>query len=322
MDQLPNDKSQEVSVELMEAFNKTLSEYMKRNRISQGAVCVTKEDQTLVHLGVGTNPDTVFRIASITKAITRAAIQLLVSERKLPLDTKVLPLLNLPLSDGTDPLLGRITVQQLLNHSGGWDIAVMGYDPTFYSDEIAKALNKPISELTPVDTVRFMITKPPQFEPGSKSVYSNFGYIVLGRVIETISGQTYETFIQNKLMKPLGITGIRIGNSNKDEHEAFYEDDNYDPYKINMATNDSCGGLVSTAKDLCKFMEYYWINGDKRGEGEKMKCVSFGGLPGTKTIALQALDGTNIAVFFNRRNGQNPNDHEELLKLIEDLIEK
>lgn len=327
MDQVPSDHSPENNSELAARFEKTLTEYMQQHRITQGVACVTKGDEVLIHQGFGTKPDTVFRIASITKGFTNAAIKLLITEGRLSLDTKVFPLIDLQplLGEEINPSLEQITIQNLLDHSGGWDVAIQG-GVMDRVEEITKAFGKSATELTPTDAVRFMLNKPLQFEPGSKSVYSNYGYMVLGRVIEKISGQSYEQFIQKHLTKPLGLTSIKVGHTSKDQavpNEATYEDDEVDPYKDTcIEMRDSRGGLISTAKDLCRFMDSYWlVSGDKRLPGQSMRGGLLGGMPGTKTIALQRRDGINIAVFFNRIDIKNPRDHQELLELIESILQ-
>lgn len=88
MDQVPNDRSLQSKEQFQQRFDKAITEYMQQHRISMGAVCVTKENETLIHQGYGTSPDTVFRIASLTKPITRAAIKLLISDGKLSPDTQ------------------------------------------------------------------------------------------------------------------------------------------------------------------------------------------------------------------------------------------
>src|SRR5207253_9317336 len=137
-----------------------------------------------------------FRIASLSKPITSAAILLLVQRGKLNLDQRVFDLLSYePLPGETvDPRLATITMRNLLEHSGGWNRDTT-FDPMFMmSVPIAVATGTPAPATTD-SIIRYMMGKPLQFNPGSDYSYSNFGYSLLGRVIETITGQPYEKFV-------------------------------------------------------------------------------------------------------------------------------
>jgi len=93
-----------------------------------------------------------------------------------------MPKLEPPRGSNRDPRLNQITVGHLLAYKGGWD-ATMAFDPFTLLREIEKRLRlgrRP----RPADVVRYMLVEPLQFDPGARVVYSNFGYCVLGRVIE------------------------------------------------------------------------------------------------------------------------------------------
>ena len=80
----------------------------------------------------------------------------------------------------------------------------------FITGKIEKAL-KLTRPVTPVNVIEYMLAQPLQFTPGEKSVYSNFGYCILGRVIEKITGQPYETAVRRDLLQPLGIKDMKLG---------------------------------------------------------------------------------------------------------------
>src|SRR5438876_11825879 len=123
------------------------------------------------------------RIASLTKSITAAAVRKLIREGKIQSDSKAFKLLDVspPKGQSADPRLYEISIQHLLDHQGGWD-KDKTFDPMFRSAEIAAALGKPVPA-TSHDVIQHMTGQPLQFAPGSRTVYSNFGYCVLGRVI-------------------------------------------------------------------------------------------------------------------------------------------
>jgi len=159
-------------------------------------------------------PESLFRLASLSKLITSTAILTLVEQHKLRLDDPAFTLLPQfrPLPGAkTDPRLATITVRQLLHHTGGWDRGASG-DPMFKSAVIAAATGtRPPASAEAI--IRYMLGQPLDFDPGSKFVYSNFGYNVLGRLIETISGQSYSAYVQAHVFAPAGIRQMRLGHS-------------------------------------------------------------------------------------------------------------
>ena len=160
-------------------------------------------------------PDSLFRIASISKPITAVATLQLIERGKLKLDDRVFKLLphraHLPNGGKVDPRLNDITLAHLMRHQGGWDRGE-SIDPMFHSLEIAAALGKP-APASADDVIQFMKGWPLDFKPGSRYAYSNLGYCLLGRVIEQVSGKKYEAYIRGKFLKPLGITRMRVGRT-------------------------------------------------------------------------------------------------------------
>jgi N-acyl-D-amino-acid deacylase len=150
-------------------------------------------------------PDSLFRLASLSKAITAVAVIKLVEQGKIHLDAPafaLLPDLHPPAGLTQDPRLAIITVQNLLNHSGGWDRdRVGGYDPMFISPRVVSALGVQAPASTE-NIIRYMLGQPLDFTPGTKSVYSNFGYAVLGRIIERVTGTNYEQWVRANVLAP------------------------------------------------------------------------------------------------------------------------
>jgi CubicO group peptidase (beta-lactamase class C family) len=145
-------------------------------------------------------------------------------KEKPSLKGKILSLLN-PLSESgeteepADARFKDITVDQLLTHSGGWARSRRNPDPVFNDyapgSEIRKRL--PASRK---DFLKYMLGQPLQFDPGSRSVYDNFGYFLLGRMLESLPmgvGKTYESLAGEKLFRPLGLSRPRFGNSRFEE---------------------------------------------------------------------------------------------------------
>lgn len=205
------------------SFDVTITNFMRKHKIPGAAVSVAKDGRLAYARGYGlanqetgeqVKPTSLFRIASISKTITSAAILKLVQSGKLSLDTAAFSLIDLKPMPGwpVDKRLKDITVRQLLQHTGGWDKKVSGYDPMFHSNSICYSLGTP----PPADQraiIRFMRGRPLDFTPGSRYAYSNFGYCVLGKIIEKLSGQSYESYVQDNVLKPLGIADMRLGKT-------------------------------------------------------------------------------------------------------------
>jgi len=241
--------------------------------------------------------NTLFRIASVSKPITAIGILYLVDKGMLQLDDKMINILikgNI-VDESTiyDKKMYEITIRDLLRHSGGWDNTLgldlsvpfaknifperirnnflTDFDPQY--DALKLATPDKNRAANAVDLIRFMMRFPLNFAPGTREKYSNFGYNILGRIIEVISGDPYDVFIKNNIFAPAGFEyPAFIGNElieNKHPDEVYYYDGpdgrleypanpnityrtplSYGPFTLNVM--DSHGGWVMTATDLSK----------------------------------------------------------------------
>lgn len=206
----------------MGAYDQLASTLLTKYQIAGGAIAVARNGKLVFARGYGyankatgelVQPDSGFRIASLSKPITSAAILLLVQRGELTLDQRVFDILSyqpLP-GQSVDPRLATITIRNLLEHSGGWNRDTT-FDPMFMPVTIAAATGT-APPASPDSIIRFMMGKPLQFNPGSDYNYSNFGYLLLGRVIEAISGQPYEKFVREQVLASSGATCMAIGHS-------------------------------------------------------------------------------------------------------------
>lgn len=260
-----------------------------------------------------TRPDTPMRIASCSKPFTAAAVNMLIRRGRVNASRPIFPALREPLGldAPADPRVDQITVSHLLDHRAGFDRAQL-FDPMFRTKEVEQhfGLRQPASV---VDIIRYMMSQPLQFNPGERVAYSNFGYAVLGRVIEQASGMTYVDFLNRNLARPLGISDLyrsRSKQADRSPKEVWY------PVRdtaFRIEVMDAHGGLATSTLSLCKFMTAYWINGDVRKPGERQNWIFFGSLPGTTAMMLQRPDGINCAVLFNgRRNRHFQEDNRQL----------
>jgi CubicO group peptidase (beta-lactamase class C family) len=168
------------------------------------AVAVVRDGETIYRGGCGfanlewrqpIAPDTLFGLGSVTKPFTAQAVLLLEQQGKLRLDDEI----TRYLSDA--PTHGReITIAHLLTHTSG--IANFVTQPGFWPN-IAR------EQRTALEVTALFSDLPLDFEPGENYSYSNSGYILLGRLIETLSGMPYEEFIESAIFAPLGMTHSR-----------------------------------------------------------------------------------------------------------------
>ncbi len=248
------------------------------------AIAIVRDGRLVLARGYGlanveneepVEPDSLFRIASISKPITAVATLQLVEEGLLDLDERVFEILGEfepPEGASIDPRLDEITVRHLLQHSGGWD-RDQSYDPMFIAGRIERELGVP-KPVTCREVIRFMLGQPLDFDPGTRFAYSNFGYCLLGRVIEEKTGRSYEEYVSGRALEPLGIIRMTIGGTlpgERTEGEVTY----YDfpgqelAYSVMPGTpervpwpdggfylqgQDSAGGWIASVIDLVRFI--------------------------------------------------------------------
>ena len=216
------------------------------------SVAVLRGSDTIVMKGYGeasvelhraATPSTVYRIGSITKQFTSSEIMRLAERGKLSIDdpiTKYLP---------DVPTHGRtITIRRLLNHTSG----VHNYtaEPAWQ-----QTWGKPLS---PRQIVAFVDHDSLDFNPGDKWSYSNTGYVLLGMVIEKVTGETYANYLEHDLFKPLGLTQTSYC-SNHPSDPTFA--DGYSTESgavkpaafLDMTHPHGAGALCSTVRDLVKW---------------------------------------------------------------------
>lgn len=151
-------------------------------------------------------PDSLFRIGSVSKTFTAVAILELVQEGKLQLSQSAFGLLpNLtPVTGATlNPQLASVTVEELLNMTGGWDRSIVP-DAVDNTLVIANATGF-ANPLSCPQVIEYQLGQPLQHAPGSTYAYSNFGYCLLGAIIEQVSGMDYVDFVRQNVLTPLGI---------------------------------------------------------------------------------------------------------------------
>ena len=190
-------------------------------------------------------PDTKFRIASITKQFTAALVLQLAQEGKIKLDGKITDYLP----DYRKDTGGKVTIHQLLNHTSG--IPDYSARPNF-STEISR------TRYAVADFVKKFASDDLEFEPGSKYRYSNGGYSILGAIIEKVTAKSYETVLQERILQPLTMTnsGYAHNSSILEKQASSYEKTTagyVNAQYIDISIPYAAGSMYSTVEDL-----YLW----------------------------------------------------------------
>lgn len=266
-------------VPALSAFDTTVRKFMQDRTISGGSLAVTRNSKLVFARGYTwsdqpndliVQPTSLFRIASITKPFTAVAVLKLAQEQQLDLGERVTNLLNLvpPAGQTADSRLTQVTVKRLLQHLGGWNRDTT-FDPMFYDKPIATSLQASLP-ITRRQITTYMTGRPLQHDPGSTYVYSNYGYSLLGQIIENVTGKPYYSYIAETILTPLGISRMALGHSLLQQRQAnevrYYSQgsgatvfDNTgtvvpSPYGAwNLENMDSHGGLIASAVDVVRF---------------------------------------------------------------------
>ncbi len=242
-----------------QTIDRLVAAFMKAHTVPGLSLAFARGGRSVYEQGFGfaditrrtpVTPDHRFRIASVSKPITACAVLDLVERGRLKLADPVF---------GSHGVLGttygrlpygrhieRITVEHLLTHTcGGW--------PNRENDPMAQK-----HELAQGDLIAWVLeTMPLAAEPGTRYEYSNFGYCLLGRVIERVTGRGYAEHVQQAVLgrcgiRDMAIAGSRLAERARLEVEYFGELGD-DPYGWNVRRMDSHGGWLATARDLTRF---------------------------------------------------------------------
>jgi CubicO group peptidase (beta-lactamase class C family) len=300
--------------------------YMSRYGIPGLSVAITKSERLVYAKGFGyadqsakerMNPSHRLRIASISKPVTAVAVSELVENGKLSVDDHVF---------GQGAILGKkygtkaygdrvkaIRVRHLLTHTSGFTND--GGDPMFFD-----------AGMTQAQIIGWMLdNRPPKAAPGDSYEYSNFGFCVLGRVIEHASGKPYGTYVKSVLAQ-CGITGMEIGGSTLAERKAgevvYAGSGAYDLLPRRM---DAHGGWIASPIDLVRFMartdgfaaktdilqpvsEAAMFTGSKANSGYGFGWIvdstyrgHNGAMAGTIGFLVRRNDGFSFAALANKR---------------------
>ena len=274
-------------------FDKLLRENFKPDGPG-AAVLVAKKGQVIyekafgmanLELGVPLKTDHVFRIGSVSKQFTGAAIMQLVEQGKLSLQdelTKFIP---------DYPTQGKkITVEHLLTHTSG----IKSYtDMKEWTPEVHR------KDFTVSALIDFFKNQPMDFDPDAKWQYNNSGYILLGYIIEKVSGQTYGEYVTEHIFKPLGMKNSYYGDVEpviKNRAAGYSQAGPAGPYLnaafLSMTQPYAAGSLLSTVEDL-----YTWTKALHSGKVVKPESLK------KMTTPYTLPDGTNTHYGYGLQMG-------------------
>ncbi|PFB26168.1 serine hydrolase domain-containing protein [Bacillus cereus] len=230
-----------------------------------------------------------FRIGSLTKTFTATVILQLAGENRLNLDDSIekwLP--SVIQGNGYDDK--QITIRQLLNHTSG--IANYTGSKDFNIMDTKKSY-------TAEELVKMGISMPPDFAPGKSWSYSNTGYVLLGILIEKVTGNSYAEEIENRIIEPLELSNTFLtGNSSVipgTKHARGYiqldrASEPKDVTDYNPSMGSSAGDMISTADDLNKFFSYL-LGGKLLKEQELKQMLT------TVPTGIDELGDSGLGIF-------------------------
>ncbi len=316
-------------------FDKEIRTFMRRWELKGASFALMRNDSLLYAKGYGMARDTVqsdathvFRIASVSKLITATAVMKLCEAEQLALSDKVFGAQGL-LNDSIfldiySSRMEKITVEHLLRHTSG--ITTPIGDPAFSNYSVARTLGVELP-LSVDDMVRYATTCNVRYNPGDRYDYSNLGYIILGKVIERVSGVSYESYVRNEVLAPAGCYDIFIGHNfsaNRAPNEVDYyevkEAEDVEAYdgsgimtmKSNGGNNvtllGSAGGWVASPSELLRFVSS--INGDgakadqlseesiylMSGKGGESKPIGWSSVGGGVWVRSGSMSGTSALI--------------------------
>lgn len=291
-------------------FSAPLDAYIRKLPDFSGSVLVAKNGEVQFEKAYGmasrryeipNKTSTRFNVGSITKDFTKVAIGQLAQAGKLKLDVPILTYLpDYPNKDAAQ----KITIQQLIEHrSGLGDI----FTPRAWE-------RNPSQFRTLQSYIDFFASDALQFEPGKGQRYSNYGYVVLGAIIEAVSGENYFDYVQKHVFDPAGMTGsgffdpreivkdLAMGHTLRGPNGPLPQP----AENTNLRAPIPAGGSQSTARDLLAFdralragkllnaeWTRWWFRGDPDGP-----FVGAGGSPGVNGVI--GSDGTwTVVVLTN-----------------------
>lgn len=235
-------------------------EFMAAHSIPGVSIAISKDEETVYKAGYGfavvdkeirVTPQTLFRLASMSKQQTALGIMTLYEAGKVKMDDIVFgkggilePMFG---DEGILPGAKGVTVQHLLEHTSGWST-----DPVYPSNSVY--YNKPLKE-----RIEYLIKNVTQDNtPGTNHKYNNLNFAVLGLIIEQLSGMNYEDYLAEYVHKKAGVSNIVVSGNSLAERLPneceYYGQDGKNPYGNDMIVSKAAGGMAANVEELMKLM--------------------------------------------------------------------
>jgi CubicO group peptidase (beta-lactamase class C family) len=282
-----------------------------RDKMFRGVVLVAKDGKPVFRKGYGNAndewdipnaPDTRFRLGSITKQFTAVAILQLAEQGKLNVEHP----LQKYYAEAPESWKG-ITIHHLLNHTSG----IKSYTSI---DKFFPKMSR--DARTPAEIIRLTQDQALEFAPGEKYAYNNTGYILLGYIIEKVSGKSYADYVRDHIFEPAGMkdSGYDTASAVIKKRAAGYEANGANTPFLDMSLPYAAGSLYSTVDDLVKWDEALHAN-------KLISRASFEAMtkPGKGNygygLVMQTIDGKPAQLHGGGINGFNtnmirfPNEH-------------
>lgn len=316
-------------VPALAGFDHTMQTFMQANGVRAAQLAISKNGTTKLSRAYTwaepgyrlTQPSDRFLLASCSKMFLEAAVQALYDTKKLTPGTKVYPFLGF--SQPVDPRSDTITIQQLLDHMGGYDddpksLTSSHFDPTYNMRTIALdlKLGHPASKL---DVAQYMYRRKLDIDPGTVFRYSNFGYLLASAVVEKATGLKYFDYVNTTLLKPANITEVKIIStlaSQRTNDEAIAEDEGLGLSPIDLTSQlylpqvyggdgeinevgAANAGTGASAHAMTQFIHLHavWGNGPRAAGAARA-----GSTPGSSSLAVSRADGIDWAYVINTRD--------------------
>lgn len=287
-------------IKLRQQVEDRLQQFIKAGKLAGAVTLVATEDgvehlaaigNANIELGRAMQTDSIFRIASMTKTVTAAALMMLVDEKKLSLDDPIER--HLPAFKGQTVKGGGvarpITVRDVMTHTAG----------------LAQPPRESFESKSLAEIVDGIGRQPLEFVPGSKWQYSS-GLTVAGRLIEVLSGQSYADFLQQRLFAPLDMrdTSFVLSTEQATRLATTYEPSkdasrgslsavkSVDPTIVR--TPNPSGGLYSTASDMARFYQMVLSGGSRGGKKYLSKAA---------TVEMLKVHSGDVVTGFTPGNG-------------------
>ena len=225
-------------IKSLRPIDSMVNRVMKSLRLEGATVAVVKDEKLIYAKGFGyadkegkelVEANHRFRIGSVSKLITAIAVLKLVDDGEIGLDDYVFGengiLKGKPYNSIKNNNFYKIKVKHLLNHTSGWSLLTYG-DPMFIPHKINK-MDKTGYPIEFDDVIKFVTSRHLPYKPGTRFNYSNFGYCLLGRIVEVVTGDDYEEWVQDEILEPNDINDMEIaGNFEKSrkKNEVKYYD--------------------------------------------------------------------------------------------------